>query len=258
MVVPADFASTRLKKNRLITFYPGLQSYLLVLLGVKPKALIVPHAGYIYSGAIAASAYAQLTKYKDKISRVILLGPCHRVWIRGLALPSSDYFGTPLGNVKLDSTAIASVSRLPQVSISDEAHSDEHSLEVQLPFLQTILNDFTLVPIVVGDASSQEVAEVIKALWGGEETLVVISSDLSHFLDYETALTIDAKTTHAIEQLQGELISQQMACGSIGIKGIIEIAKEKQLAVKTIAQCNSGDTAGDKSRVVGYASYAFY
>jgi len=225
---------------------------------LEPKALIVPHAGYIYSGKTAASGYKLLSNLKHKISKVVLLGPCHRVAVNGMALPDADYFATPLGDIPVNSESAALISNLSQVSISQHAHQDEHSLEVQLPFLQTQLVDFTLTPIVVGKCSSQLVAEVIEKLWGEEETLIVISSDLSHFLDYQSAIKIDKITTLAIEQLNGELISADMACGSTAIKGLLKVVKQKRMKIKKIAQCNSGDTAGDKNRVVGYASYAIY
>src|SRR5512135_456746 len=161
---------------------------------LHPKALIVPHAGYIYSGAIAASAYATLTQKASAIRRVVLLGPTHRVAISGLALPDAEAFDTPLGRVMLDTEAMRAISNLPQVSISAEVHEDEHSLEVQLPFLQCVLNDFTLLPLAVGMASAEEVAEVLEAVWGDEDTLIVISSDLSHYMPYTAAQHTDGKT----------------------------------------------------------------
>ena len=179
-----------------------------------PKAIIVPHAGYIYSGPIAASAYVNLRPLHQQIKKVVLLGPAHRVAFQGLAAPSADYFVTPLGDVKIDQTALQQILTLPQVNTLDEAHELEHSLEVQLPFLQVLLDDFELIPLVVGDASRQEVAEVLQMLWGGEETLIVISSDLSHYKSYDSARKIDLATSAAIEQLQPEKIQYDMACGS--------------------------------------------
>ncbi len=158
-----------------------------------PKAIIVPHAGYIYSGETAAAAYIRLAPFRESIKRVVLLGPVHRVPVRGLALPDADIFATPLGDIEIDQPAVAAIIDKPQVVVSAAAHEQEHSLEVQLPFLQTVLADFKLVPLAVGDASAEDVADVLNILWGGQETLIVISSDLSHFLPYQTAQRSIAK-----------------------------------------------------------------
>ncbi|MGH8743268.1 MAG: AmmeMemoRadiSam system protein B [Burkholderiales bacterium] len=222
-----------------------------------PKALIVPHAGYIYSGPVAASAYGQLKSAGSRsIKRVILLGPAHRVYVEGLALPSVTSFATPLGTVPLDTEAMRQIRALPQVVESDEAHRLEHSLEVHLPFLQNILNDFTLVPLAVGDASSEAVAEVLEILWGGKETLFVISSDLSHYLPYRAAQKIDQDTVNMILKLQSTLTGDQ-ACGCVPVNGFLRAARRRGLTPLLLDARNSGDTAGDKSRVVGYASFAF-
>ncbi|MCG6937950.1 MAG: AmmeMemoRadiSam system protein B [Gammaproteobacteria bacterium] len=221
-----------------------------------PKAIIVPHAGYIYSGPIAAAAYARLTKASGTIKRVVLLGPVHRVPVRGLALPGADAFATPLGNINIDQSAIAAIKNLPQVVVSSEAHAYEHSLEVQLPFLQSVLDDFQLVPLAVGDATPAEVAEVLDVLWGGPETLIVISSDLSHFLPYQTARAADSETVHNILHLRGSL-SHEQACGGTPVNGLILAARKHHLLPHLLDLRNSGDTAGDKNRVVGYASFAF-
>ncbi len=221
-----------------------------------PKAIIVPHAGYIYSGQTAARAYARLIPIRKAIKRVILLGPVHRVPVRGLALPDADAFATPLGEIELDRPAIASLAGLNQVVVSAAAHTLEHSLEVQLPFLQTVLDNFKLVPLAVGDATPAEVAEVLDTLWGGPETVIVISSDLSHFLPYELAQTVDQETVHSILSMNGTLNHHQ-ACGSTPVNGLVLAAKRHHLKPKLLDLCNSGDTAGDKNRVVGYASFAF-
>ena len=221
-----------------------------------PKAIIVPHAGYIYSGPVAASAYVNLISVRDKISRVILLGPAHRVYVKGLVLDSATHFATPLGMIKIDKNAIEMISGLPQISISDIAHAQEHSLEVQLPFLQSVLDNFLLVPLVVGEATPQEVAEILELLWGSDETLIVISSDLSHYHDYTTATRLDQTTTQAIENLQLEKIGPQQACGCMPMRGLLKIAHDKDLQVKTLDLRNSGDTAGPRDRVVGYGAYS--
>lgn len=220
------------------------------------KAIIAPHAGLVYSGPIAATVYASLLADKERISRVVLLGPSHRVYLKGLALSSADYYETPLGKIEIDQDAYDSVRNLPQVSVADAAHAQEHSLEVHLPFLQHILDQFKLVPIVVGEASPEEVAEVLEILWGDEDTQVIISSDLSHFHDYETAQQLDASTSKAIENLQIESIGSEQACGCMPMRGLLQIAKNKDLKVKTLDLRNSGDTAGTKDRVVGYGAYA--
>ena len=221
-----------------------------------PKALICPHAGYIYSGAIAASAYGLLRPYAATIRRVILLGPCHRVGVRGLAVPGVQGFATPLGTVVLDQQAISAALKLPQVIRHDGAHAAEHSLEVQLPFLQQVLGSFSLVPCAVGFATADEVAEVLEMLWGGPETLIVVSSDLSHYQSYADAQKCDQHTADNIEHLR-LLVDSEQACGSIPINGLITMAQRRGLQPQLLDLRNSGDTAGDKSRVVGYASFAF-
>ena len=222
-----------------------------------PKAIIVPHAGYIYSGPIAASAYAQLIPARDKIRRVVLLGPCHRVALSGLATSSADYFETPLGSIPIDRELSEKLLQFPQVQEFDQTHAQEHSLEVQLPFLQETLNDFTLLPLVVGDASSTEVHEVLEAVWGGDETLIVISSDLSHYHDYHTAQQMDSATCQAIENLDPDHIHHEQACGRNPVLGLLLSARKHHLKVTTLDLRNSGDTAGSKDQVVGYGAWAF-
>ena len=223
---------------------------------VAPKALIVPHAGYVYSGATAALAYARLRPWRHAIRRVVLLGPVHRVPVRGLALPGATSFATPLGEVPIDADAVAALAALPQVVTSPAAHAQEHALEVQLPFLQAVLDDFTLLPLAVGDATPAEVAQVLEALWGGPETLIVISSDLSHFLPYRTAQAADRATVEAILALAGPVTHEQ-ACGGTPINGLLLAARRHGLQPRLLGLCNSGDTAGDRDRVVGYASLRF-
>jgi AmmeMemoRadiSam system protein B len=222
-----------------------------------PKALIVPHAGYVYSGPIAAKAYARLSPLAGRIRRVVLLGPVHRVPVRGLALPRATAFATPLGEVPLDTEAMIGLSDLPQVSLSEAAHAQEHSLEVHLPFLQTVLGDFRLLPLAVGNATAEEVAGVLERVWGGEETLIVISSDLSHFLPYEVARQTDRETVEHILALQSD-IDHEQACGATPVNGLLAYAARHALQAELLDVRNSGDTAGDKARVVGYAAIAFY
>ncbi len=224
--------------------------------GEPPLALIVPHAGYIYSGPTAASAYINLLPLRNKIQRVILFGPSHRVAFRGLATSSASVFTTPLGNIRLDVHATAQLNQLPQVQVFDAAHAQEHSLEVQLPFLQEVLDEFELVPIVVGDATTSEVAEVIDMAWQDESTLIVISSDLSHYHDYHSAQTMDQHTCKAIENLQADAIDVDDACGRNPIKGLLAVARQRGLKMHTLDLCNSGDTAGDRNKVVGYGAWS--
>lgn len=223
-----------------------------------PKAIIVPHAGYVYSGPIAASAYARLIPAREVIQKVVLLGPSHRVAIQGLAVSSMSGFATPMGYLSVDRKAIEKIKRLPQVTVSDQAHALEHSLEVHLPFLQAVLADFTLVPLVVGEAMPSQVAEVLEQLWGGEETLLVISSDLSHYHDYETAKKMDHRTSQAIENLHLEAIYYEQACGRNPVNGLLQLARSRGLQAKTVDLRNSGDTAGSKDQVVGYGAYVFH
>ena len=225
--------------------------------GAVPKAIIAPHAGYIYSGPIAASAYARLKPGRGRIARVVLLGPAHRVGFNGLALSNADYFLTPLGRITIDREAVNKISHLPQVHVMDAAHAQEHSLEVHLPFLQEVLGEFSLVPLVVGDAEPGDVAEVLDLLWGGPETLIVISSDLSHYHDYKTAQKLDRATSQAIEQLRPEAINYDSACGRNPMNGLLQLARQRGLKATTIDLRNSGDTAGSKDRVVGYGAYVF-
>lgn len=221
-----------------------------------PKAVIVPHAGYVYSGPVAARAYALLQAGRAVYRRVVLLGPVHRVPVRGLALPGVAIFATPLGAVTVDAELAARAAALPQVMEFVPAHTWEHSLEVQLPFLQVVLDDFTLLPLAVGDATPEEVADVLEALWGGPETLFVISSDLSHFHAYQDARRIDGATAQAILDLKVPIHHEQ-ACGGTPVNGLLLAARRHHLHPELLDLRNSGDTAGDRSRVVGYAAFAF-
>ncbi|HET7201179.1 MAG TPA: AmmeMemoRadiSam system protein B, partial [Burkholderiales bacterium] len=220
-----------------------------------PKAVIVPHAGYIYSGPVAASAYDLLRPARGIVKRVVLLGPCHRVPVHGLALPRAGAFDTPLGRIPIDEEGVRGIRALPQVVESAATHAGEHALEVQLPFLQQVLGDFSLVPFVVGDAAPGKVAEVLERLWDGPETLIVISSDLSHYHSYDRAREIDRATVQAILDFDPG-ISHEQACGATPVAGMLLAAKRKGLAARLLDCRNSGDTAGDRHRVVGYASFA--
>jgi AmmeMemoRadiSam system protein B/AmmeMemoRadiSam system protein A len=222
-----------------------------------PKALIVPHAGYVYSGPVAAAAYHELVAARGIVKRVVLLGPAHYVAGRGLALPLADAFETPLGRVPLDLEALRSLADLPQVVRSAPAHSQEHSLEVQLPFLQKVLGDFTLVPLAAGAATAEEVAQVLERLWGGPETLIVISTDLSHYHAYDEAKRMDGATVQRILAFDTD-IDHDQACGATGLNGLLRVAAAKNLSLRLLAACNSGDTAGGRARVVGYSAFALY
>ncbi|SRR6266571_5887289 len=225
--------------------------------GPAPKAIIAPHAGYDFSGPVAASAYACLQSARDTIKRVVLIGPAHHAEFAGLATSSVDAFSTPLGSVSVDGDAIAQLRSLSQVKFFDQAHEPEHCLEVHLPFLQTILGAFALVPLLVGDAADEEVAQVLAALWGGPETCIVVSSDLSHYLDYPTAKAVDEKTALVIEALRGEQMDGHQACGFRPIRGLLHLARERGLCPRCVDLRNSGDTAGPSDRVVGYGAFVF-
>jgi AmmeMemoRadiSam system protein B len=246
-------------------FYPAeaatLERTVAELLAAAPageddaKAIIAPHAGYQFSGPTAARAYRLFEGRRERIRRVVLLGPAHRVYLHGMALPSVDAFTTPLGDVPIDADGVRQALAMPGTQISDEAHAAEHSLEVHLPFLQTVLDDFSLVPIVVGICPAREVETVLEALWGGDETAIVASSDLSHFHSYADAREIDAKTTARIEARETTLRGEE-ACGAYAVNGLLLAARAHGLQVRTLDVRNSGDTAGDKLRVVGYGAYA--
>lgn len=225
--------------------------------GAPPKAIIAPHAGYVFSGPVAGSAYARLALGRGTIERVVLLGPSHRVPFRGLAVSGARAFATPLGEVPVDAAAVAAIRDLPQVQVWDAPHLHEHSLEVQLPFLQEALGAFLLVPVVVGDALGPEVDAVLERLWGGPETAVVVSSDLSHFLDHTEACIADRATTASILTLRPEEIGSRDACGCCPVRGLLEAARTHGLAAELLDLRTSADTAGDPSRVVGYGAYAF-
>jgi AmmeMemoRadiSam system protein B len=247
-------------------FYPGEPSRLrldverLLVAAAPPKplasvkALIVPHAGYVYSGPVAAAAYASLAGLRDRITRVVLIGPSHRVYFHGVAVPRAARFSTPLGEIPLDleSCRLGSPGGVLE---SDAAHAQEHSLEVQLPFLQVVLGEFSLLPLLTGEVSIEEVGEVLAAVWGGPETLVVASSDLSHYHAYADAQALDAVTAAAIRARQSTL-SETDACGALAINALLATARATGLAVDEIARLNSGDTAGDRDRVVGYGAWS--
>jgi len=220
-----------------------------------PKALVAPHAGYVYSGPIAASAYLRVASARATIRRVVLLGPSHRVPFRGVALSSADAWDSPLGPVAVDQAGAAALHDVPWVVTDDRPHAPEHSLEVHVPFLQRVLDDFMLLPLVVGDASEQEVAAVLQAVWGGQETLVVVSTDLSHYQRYEDARRLDARTAAAIVALRPGDVGDRDACGARPLRGLLRSAADRQMAVDAIDVRSSGDTAGDRDQVVGYGAF---
>jgi MEMO1 family protein len=246
-------------------FYPAdpdeLRAAIRGLLGstpiqdTHPKGIIAPHAGYVYSGPIAGVAHSALRGLRGQVRRVILFGPAHYVRLRGMALPSAEEFLTPLGRVPIDRAAVEHAMTLPFVIINDAAHAREHSLEVHVPFLQEVLGDFQLVPFAVGEVSADEVAAVFDLLWGGDETLFVVSSDLSHFHDYATASRVDAETSRMIESLRIEDLTGERCCGFRPIGGLLQAARVRGLRVRNLDLRNSGDTAGPRDRVVGYGAF---
>jgi MEMO1 family protein len=221
-----------------------------------PKALIAPHAGYVYSGAVAAAAFATLRAARG-IERVVVIGPAHYVQVAGVAVPTADAFDTPLGRVPVDRQALAAIADLPSVGRSDAAHAPEHALEVELPFLQAMLGPFTVVPLLVGDAVAAQVAEILRRVWGGAETLVIVSSDLSHFYDDATARRRDAATAAAIERGDGARLGPNDACGYLPVAGLLVQARERGLKARRLALRNSGDASGDRASVVGYGAWSF-
>lgn len=248
---PEDPATLRAAVDRLLDEAPEPQP------GRPAKAVIAPHAGYVYSGPIAGRAFARLRKDASRIRRVVVIGPAHFVPVRGVAAPLAEAFRTPLGEVAVDRAALDAIADLPQVTAADPPHAREHALEVELPFLQRLLGEFVLVPLVVGRAEPAEVAEVLERLWGGEETLVVVSSDLSHYHDQATARRLDAATAAAIERLDAGGIGPDDACGWLPITGLLLQAEARGLAVEGLDLRNSGDTAGPAHQVVGYGAWAF-
>ncbi len=250
-------------------FYPGDPQELQAMIGRmlagakpadrQPKAIIAPHAGYIYSGDIAAKAYGALAPWHDAIERVVLLGPSHRVPFRGIAVSSADYYRTPFGDVPLDTESAHELARrFDFVDYLDIAHRDEHSLEVHLPFLQRVLDGFELLPLVVGEADPEQVDAVLETVWGGPETLIVISSDLSHYHNDPTARLLDQKTAEAIESLDTRALDTQHACGAHPVRGLLEAAKKHEMHPVTVAMGNSARVSGDYDRVVGYGAWLFF
>jgi AmmeMemoRadiSam system protein B len=232
---------------------PALETYR------KPgrlEALIAPHAGYVYSGPVAASAYTRTADASPSISRIVLAGPAHHVPFHGVAVPTVDAFATPLGEVAVDAEARERFVLLPGATMRDDAHADEHSLEVHLPFLQRTLDEFSFLPIVVGDARPELVAGALDSVWT-EGTLLIVSSDLSHFLDYESARRTDARTARAIEELQPDDIKAHQACGAVPVRALLHMARRRRLKARTLDLRNSGDTAGSRGQVVGYGAFAF-
>jgi len=223
-----------------------------------PKALIAPHAGYIYSGPVAAAAYRRLAPARERIRRVVLLGPSHYVGFHGLVADSAEAWQTPLGTVPIDRPLAERLIEAKLIGVLDAAHAREHSLEVHLPFLQMALGEFDLVPIVAGEASSQAAAAVLDAVWGGPETLIVVSTDLSHYLDYRTCQQTDRRTAEEIERLDPSALEPESACGRVPVSGLLVVAKRRGMSIARLDLRNSGDTAGSRDRVVGYGSWALF
>jgi AmmeMemoRadiSam system protein B len=224
---------------------------------LKPKAVIVPHAGYVYSGPIAGTAFARLAPLHGQVRRVVLVGPAHRAVFTGLALPEATSMATPLGPMAIDPAARAALLELPQVIASDRAHGGEHSLEVQLPFVQELLGDVSIVPLVVGLVTDALAAQAIDRVWGGPETCIVVSSDLSHYYGYMTGRGLDRETAHAIEELSPRDIHEEQACGGTAVRALLLVARERGLNATTLDLRSSGDTSGPRDSVVGYGAFCF-
>jgi AmmeMemoRadiSam system protein B len=225
-----------------------------------PKAVIAPHAGYVYSGPTAAVAFRALAARPadgGTVRKIALLGPSHRVPVRGLALPGAEGFATPLGVVPVDREGAGAALRLPQVLVQPEAHAREHSLEVELPFLQVLFPEAEVLPLTVGRASPEEVAEVIERVWGDDDTAIVVSSDLSHYLPYAEARRVDEATARQVVACEGALDGAQ-ACGAVAINGLLAVARRRRLHAELLDLRSSGDTAGDRDQVVGYGAFGFW
>lgn len=247
---PSDAATLRAQVDNLLG---GAQSAASQM--SWPKALIAPHAGYIYSGPVAATAYNRLLPARGTVARVVLLGPAHFVPVRGIAATGFDRWRTPLGEIDIDVPARDAALALPGVHVDDDAHAPEHSLEVHVPFLQVVLGDFTLAPFAVGQSPPDEVASLLAALWGEEDTVVIVSSDLSHYHDHWTAQQLDRATAAAIEALDPEAVGVESACGVFPVRGLLAAARQRALRLETIDLRTSGDTAGSRDRVVGYGAF---
>jgi len=234
----------------------GLLESVDVTSGNRPQALISPHAGYMYSGQVAARAYARLRPWSDEITRVVILGPPHYLPLRGLSASSMGAFETPLGVIPVDTSEIKRTLDFPQITANDRAHEPEHSIEVQLPFLQAVLNEFSIVPLIVGESTPSEVSGVIEKWWNDDKTLILVSTDLSHFLDYDIAKTTDSRTDEYIRRFDHGCIGPEQACGYASLNGVLHLARERKAKIERLMLCNSGDTAGPRDHVVGYASYA--
>jgi MEMO1 family protein len=247
---PADSGALREQVQRLLSDAPSPP-------GNQPKGLIVPHAGYIYSGPIAATAYAWLFPWAEWIDRVVLLGTCHTPGVKGLAATSADAFLTPLGQVPVDCPSVLAAMDYPQVQLNDAASNCDHAIEVQLPFLQLVLESFAIVPFLVGQADKDAVAGVLDALWDGDRTIIVISSDLTHHLPLEEARLRDRVTADAIERLDGAALGPRSACGRNAIAGLLTAAQRHGLSSRTVDLRTSGDTAGPRQSVVGYGAWVF-
>lgn len=247
---PADPVELRRQVNDLLAAAPAK-------FHGRPAALVVPHAGYVFSGELAAAAYRQLSGVRDLIRRVAVVGPAHRVYLEGMALSSAQAFATPLGEIPVDRAAVAALCRHPGVTVSDAAHRHEHCLEVQLPFLQKMLGDFSLVPVLVGRSDAAVVARVLDALWEDPSTLLVISTDLSHYLGYGEAQRIDERTCARILGRRDDLSGDE-ACGARVLNGLGRSRRARSLEIELLGRCNSGDTAGDRNRVVGYGAFVLH
>jgi AmmeMemoRadiSam system protein B len=220
-----------------------------------PKALVAPHAGYVYSGAVAASAYARVAG-RAGIERVAVLGPAHRWPVTAVAAPSVDAFATPLGALAIDTAARDDLAGRRRVVISDDAHRGEHSLEVQLPFLQVALGDVKILPLAVGQVRPDAVVAVLDELWDDPATLIVISTDLSHYHDQLTASAIDRETASAIVARRADAVTHDRACGADALRGLLVTARQRDCRVELLDLRTSADTAGPPDHVVGYGAFA--
>lgn len=223
----------------------------------RVKIVIAPHAGYPFSGPVAGAAFRPLAAHDREVARLVLIGPAHWVPFQGVGVSRADAFATPLGLVPIDRSAVAALFDWHEAVAADWAHAPEHALEVELPFLQTLLGEVPIVPLLCGTCDDAAVMAALRRLWGGPETVIVVSSDLSHYEAYDAARAHDARTAAAIEALDPSSIGPFEACGFRAIRAALALAREFQLVPVRLALANSGDTAGPRDSVVGYGAWAF-
>ena len=250
-------------------FYPGEEASLRQMVDgfiqkalsfdLRPRAIIAPHAGYIYSGSIAGTAYKTIAAVRDQIENVIIMSPAHRFYLRGIALHMADAFATPLGNIPVNIGIVKKIKQFSSVQWEERSFIQEHGLETHLPFIQRAFKPgIKIVPMIVGECQESEVAEILESVWEDPRNFVIISSDLSHFHSYADAKKLDRNTVDLIQNLDSQSLDTEFACGHYPICGLLNLARNRKLKIKALDIRSSGDTAGSKESVVGYGSFAVY